>query len=247
LSRQYKHVSLAERVEIEKLLDQGVFQAEIARRLRRSRSTISREIKRRSWRPSSTSAAYTPYRPAGLRTGEWTKKQYRATIAQAHADRATERSHQAQRMRDDRLVGYVRERLRRGWTPEEIAGRLPVEFPNDAAMRVSHETLYAWIYAPSQRELGLWQYLPRGRGKRRRGARPARFVGHHRSRCGSRSTTAQPWLRTGPSSGTGKPTASSVRGAPARYIPRSNEPADSWSPPESRPSLPKPPWPPSTR
>jgi transposase, IS30 family len=127
---------------------------EIARRLGRSRSTISREVNRRLWCPSNTSAAYTRYRPLGLRTDEWTKKQYRATIAQAHAERATERSHQAQRMRDDRLVGYVREQLRRGWTPEEIAGRLPREFPDEAVMRVSHETLYAWIYAPAQKGAG---------------------------------------------------------------------------------------------
>ena len=42
-------------------------------------------------------------------------------------------------------------------------------------MRVSHETLYAWIYAPAQRGLQLWQYLPRGQRKRRRRG-PARKV-----------------------------------------------------------------------
>lgn len=168
MSRQYKHVSLAERIEIEKLIDQGMPQAEIARRLGRSRSTICREVNQRSWRPSNTSAAYTPYRPVGLRTGEWTKRQYRATIAQGHAERAAQRSHQPQRMRQDRLVGHVRDRLRRGWTPEEITGRLSWEFPDDPVMRVSHETLYAWIYAPQQKGLGLWEYLPRGQRKRRK-------------------------------------------------------------------------------
>lgn len=175
MSRQYKHVSLSERIEIEKLLDQGRTQAQIARSLGRSRSTISREISRRSWRASNTSAAYTPYRPAGLRTREWTARHYRATIAQAHAGRAAQRCHQPRRMRHDRLVGYVREHLRRGWTPQEIAGRLPLEFAEDPVMRVSHETVYAWIYAPAQRHLQLWQYLTRGqRTRRRRG--PARKV-----------------------------------------------------------------------
>ena len=141
MSRQYKHVSLSERVEIEKLLDQGRTQAQIARSLGRSRSTISREISRRSWRASNTSAAYTPYRPAGLRTREWTARHYRATIAQAHAGRAAQRCHQPRRMGHDRLVGYVREHLRRGWTPQEIAGRLPLEFAEDPVMRVSHETV----------------------------------------------------------------------------------------------------------
>ncbi len=175
MSRQYKHVSLSERIEIEKSLDLGRSQAEIARRLGRSRSTISREIARRSWRASNTSAAYTPYRPAALRTGEWTQRHYRATSAQAHAGRAAQRCHQPRRMRHDRLVAYVRDHLRRGWTPEEIAGRLPLEFADDPAMRVSHETVYAWIYAPTQKGLQLWQYLPRGQRKRRQRG-PARKV-----------------------------------------------------------------------
>jgi IS30 family transposase len=162
-------------VEIEKLLDQGVSRAEIARRLGRARSTISREVARRSWRPSDTAAAYTPYRPAGLRTGEQAKRQYRATIAQTHAERAGRRSHRPVRMRSDRLVAYVRDRLARGWTPEEIAGRLRIEFPADTEMRVSHETLYAWIYAPKNKHLALWRYLSRGLRKRRKRG-PARKV-----------------------------------------------------------------------
>jgi transposase, IS30 family len=175
MSKPYKHVSLAERIEIEKLLDRvpALSQAEIARRLGRSPSMICRGVARRSWRPSNTTAAYTPYRPVSLGTGEWTKRQYRATIAQAHAVRASQRSHQPHRMRCDRLVGYVRDRLRRGWTPEEIAGRLLLEFPDDPRMRVSHETLYTWIYHPKQKTLGLWQYLPRGlRKRRKRGPAP---------------------------------------------------------------------------
>ena len=155
MSRRYKHVSLAERVEIEKFLDRGWSQAEIALELGRSSLMISREVKRRSWRPSNTSAAYIPYRPASLRTGAWTTLQYRATIAQTHAENTARRSHQPQRLRHDRLVHHVRERLPRGWSPQEIAGRLPWEFPDDSVMWVSHESLYAWIYAPAQKSLGL--------------------------------------------------------------------------------------------
>jgi IS30 family transposase len=71
-------------------------------------------------------------------------------------------------MRQDRLVDWVLSALRRGWTPEEISGRLPIEFPGDESMRVGVETLYAWIYAPHRRDRQLWQYLPRGHRKRRR-------------------------------------------------------------------------------
>ncbi len=161
-------MSLDERVEIEKLKGQGWSIRRIAGRLGRSPSTISREIWRRSWRASNTSAAYTPYRPPALRVGDMTVLQYRATIAQAHARRMSDRCHRPVRMRGNELVGWMCERLRRGWTPAEISGRLGVEFPGDPVMRVSTETLYAWIYAPAQAHRQWWQYLPRGHKKRRR-------------------------------------------------------------------------------
>jgi IS30 family transposase len=73
---------------------------------------------------------------------------------------------------------YVLSRFRQGWSPEEISGRLPIDFPDDDRMRVSAETLYSWVYSSSMRERQLWQYLPRGHKRRRR--RSARGV--HRVR-----------------------------------------------------------------
>ena len=63
-------------------------------------------------------------------------------------------------------MDHVFTRLRDGWTPGAISGRLPHDFPNDPRMQVSHETLYARIYGPGKRERQLWQYLPRGHKKR---------------------------------------------------------------------------------
>lgn len=172
MSEGYKHVCLDERVQIEKWRDQGTSMRQIAVRLGRNVSTVSREIAHRSWRPGHTSTAYTPWRPAALRTDEQTSRQYRASRAQHHADQARSRSHRPWRMTDDRLVGWVVDRLRRGWTPEEISGRLPIEFGDDPVMRVGTETLYAWIYSPTQRLRRLWGYLPRGHKRRRhRGGR----------------------------------------------------------------------------
>lgn len=71
-------------------------------------------------------------------------------------------------MRSDELVDWVIKHLGKGWTPEEISGRLPIEFPDDKHMRASSETFYAWIYAPAQRHRQLCQYLPRGLKKRRK-------------------------------------------------------------------------------
>jgi IS30 family transposase len=71
-------------------------------------------------------------------------------------------------MRTDQLIDWVFSHLRKGWTPEEIAGRLPIDFPDDSRMRASAETLYAWIYASEQQHRQLWQYLTRGHKKRRK-------------------------------------------------------------------------------
>ena len=75
--------------------------------------------------------------------------------AQLQADTRSAHSHQPYRMLRDRLVDWVIKQLQKGWTPEEIAGRLPVEFPDDTSMRASAETVYAWIYAPAQKHRQL--------------------------------------------------------------------------------------------
>lgn len=78
MSTHYRHLSLDDRIQNEKLHDQGSTQADIGRSLGVHRGTISRELRRGRWRPSNTSAAYTSYRPAALKTGPATKTQYRA-------------------------------------------------------------------------------------------------------------------------------------------------------------------------
>lgn len=168
MATYYRHLVLADRIEIEKLLDQDHSQAEIARRLGVHRSTISREIRRRSWQPERDHANLRPYLRNKLDTRDAHDRIYLAGQAQHHADTQAARSHQPYRMTHDPLVDWVHTHLRRGWTPEEISGRLPLEFPDAPRMRVGVETLYAWIYAPEQRHRKLWEYLTRGRKKRRK-------------------------------------------------------------------------------
>jgi IS30 family transposase len=71
-------------------------------------------------------------------------------------------------MVDNTLVGYVVDRLRDGWTPMMISGRLTSQIDQTNLPNVCAETLYTWIYHPGQQHRQLWQYLPRGRKKRRR-------------------------------------------------------------------------------
>lgn len=168
MTAQYRHLTLEDRIEIERLLENGTSQAEIGRQLGVHRSTISRECRRGSWQPEHDHANLRPYLRNRLDTRGPHERLYLAGQAQLHADTRKARSHRPHRMQYDRLVDWVISALRRGWTPEEISGRLPLEFPDDDRMRVSVETLYAWIYAPEQTHRELWQYLPRGHKRRRR-------------------------------------------------------------------------------
>ncbi|HUH52474.1 MAG TPA: IS30 family transposase [Microbacteriaceae bacterium] len=168
MSTHYRHLITDDRIEFQHLLEQGHTQAEIARRLGVHRSTISRERKRGLWHPEDDHANLRPYLRNKLDSRDRHEGIYLAGQAQLQADTRKQRSHQPYRMRYDRLVDWVISQLRRGWTPEEISGRLPIEFPYDSRMRVSTETLYAWIYNPEEAHRQLWQYLPRGQKKRRR-------------------------------------------------------------------------------
>jgi len=152
-------LSFTEREEIAVLHAQQVGVREIARRLGRAPSTISRELRRN----------------AATRSG---KLQYRATVAQWKSERAARRPKLAKLVLNDKLRAYVQERLagtvmdvcgkrllgpqvpwngrRHGrradrrwgssWSPEQISRRLQFEFPDDASMRISHEAIYQALY-----------------------------------------------------------------------------------------------------
>ncbi|WBL19631.1 IS30 family transposase [Citricoccus sp. NR2] len=168
MSTHYRHLSLDDRIQIEILSERGVSRAEIARRIGVHRSTITRELSRGSWQPEHDHANLRPYLRNKLDTRTPHQRLYLAGQAHLQSQARAARSHQPYRMEHDPLVHWVISHLRRGWTPEEIAGRLGAQFPDDPRMRASPETLYAWIYSPNQAHRELWQYLERGQKKRRR-------------------------------------------------------------------------------
>ncbi|HEX2300543.1 MAG TPA: IS30 family transposase [Streptomyces sp.] len=185
-----RYLSSADREEIALWRAQKVGVREIARRLGRSPSTISRELRR--------NASTRTYRLA-----------YKASIAQWHAERRARRPKVAKLVSDDRLRQYVQDRLagvvqtadgapvgpagpawkgrnkpHRGdrawvhaWSPAQIANRLPVEFPDDESMRISHEAIYQALYVQGrgalQRELvaclrtGRALRVPRARARQK--------------------------------------------------------------------------------
>jgi IS30 family transposase len=148
---------------------EGASIREIARRLGRSASTVSREVRRGLFSAAAVGTAHKPYRDPRLRSASNIPDPvYIGSWADHKAKERAKRSHQPRRMGCDRLVDYVLDKLRAGWTPQLIAGRLPIDHPGDPGMRVCAETLYAWIYSDAQRHRQLMDYLPRARRKRRK-------------------------------------------------------------------------------
>lgn len=121
----YTRLTMLEREEISRQLAAGRTLRAIGRSLDRAPSTLSRELTRNRSTPRS----------------------YRATSAQA---RAAERARTPRRPRrlatDPRLRAYVFARLHQCWSPEQIARRLRHEYPQVATMRISHETIYTYLY-----------------------------------------------------------------------------------------------------
>jgi IS30 family transposase len=72
------------------------------------------------------------------------------------------------KMDNPRLKNYVRAKLDKTWSPEQIAGRISQDFPGDHRMRVSHETVYQWIKADKLQGGELYKRLRQSHRKRRR-------------------------------------------------------------------------------
>jgi IS30 family transposase len=137
---------LQEREEISLALRRGDSFSAIGQQLGRSTSTVSREVNANGGRDS-----------------------YRAWRAHERAYHLARRPKKAKLTACPRLAGQVTDWLRQWWSPEEISRRLPVEFPDDPMMRVSHETVYQSIYVQGRGELRreLARCLRTGRARRR--------------------------------------------------------------------------------
>lgn len=217
----YFHLGLDERIEIEKHHDRGQSLRTIALRLGRSPSTISREIRRGQWRPFHENASYTDYWDPALHGGERTKVQYRAARAHRKATNRAARSHQPTRLCSDAAITYLTSKLRDGWTPEMIAGRARLDFPDTGSMQACAETIYRFIYASQNRHRRLHEYLPHA-GTSAANATAAGST-PRRSPTGSRSITAPKKSTPAPCSAIGKATASwAPKAAVMASTPRSN-------------------------
>lgn len=143
------------RTQIEVGLDQEWTIPEIAWRTGFSRSAIYREIKRHSLRAKK----------GGQR------QRYSARVGQHNADQNRSRPKETKLEEDLKLREEVITRLNAGHSPEQIALRLPLEYPDDESMSISHETIYQALYVQGagalRHELTVEKALRSGRTTRK--------------------------------------------------------------------------------
>jgi IS30 family transposase len=138
-------LSFEEREEISRGIARGHSARAIARALRRSHTTIAREINRCGGR-----------------------RRYRAHAADREAWRRSRRPRPTKLELCPELRRVVSERLQEDHSPEQIAGCLRLRYPDNEAMRVSHETIYRALYVQTRGTLKreLSRHLRRGRSRR---------------------------------------------------------------------------------
>jgi IS30 family transposase len=144
-----RRLTLNERIVIETLLNENRSKSYIAIQLKRNRSTITREVNNWIRKPSD---------------------KYDATIANFFAKEEYLNKRNLDKINTyKRLKAFVYRGLLSGFSPEQIAGRIKVLYPNDSTMSISHEAIYQHIYRHRQSYLGkkLIKLLPYHHHKRR--------------------------------------------------------------------------------
>ncbi len=132
LERDQIAIGLASKVSLRK----------IAKKIDRSVSTVSDEIKRNS-----------------------IKGEYKPSLAQTLSEQRNLKSRRLNPLKDPKIYSYVVAKLRSGWSPEQIAGRLKRN--NKGKTVICHETIYRYIYSPKAKGKKLWEYLAKHHYKRR--------------------------------------------------------------------------------
>lgn len=131
-----------ERDQIALLLAQGSSLRGIAKTLGRSSSTICEEVKRNS-----------------------IGSKYKSIADQKLSEQRNFSCRRTNPLKDPKIYAYVFEKLRCGWSPEQIAGRLKRENHNKSV--IVHETIYRFIYSKEGFKRKLFEYLVRHHYKRR--------------------------------------------------------------------------------
>ena len=153
----YHHLNPSERIVIERMKRVGYSRGAIARALGRDPSTISRELRR-----NGDCSGYDPH---------WANVVYWKRREQKRLRYKTG---------DPRLMRRVVDKLREGWSPEQVCGRFRYhEYAGNPRMWISHETIYRYVWADKRHGGTLWKYLRKKRnkyGKRGTGRHPNQWL-----------------------------------------------------------------------
>lgn len=142
----YHHLTAFERGQIQALFATGAGPNEIALELGRSSSTVSRELRR----------------------NEAKSGHYNAQRAQDRYHEVRQECVRTRSLDHLPLRQYVVDCIFSGYSPEEVAGRLRLDFPAQPRMRVSHETIYRTIYGDEKLGKILIPQLRRRQPRRRK-------------------------------------------------------------------------------
>jgi len=160
MGHHYRHIDMAERRQIMKLLERKIPLPQIAKTVGRHLSTLYRELRRNYYRDKYPE--FSGWFP------------WNAT------ESARKRRFKRRKLERDRELRYhVIDKLEQHWSPEQIAGRLklrPVD--NSKFGRVCSETIYRFVYDRANRDMGLYTLLPKQR-RTRRGLRGRKPRGSH--------------------------------------------------------------------
>ncbi len=144
----YHHLELEEREKLYWLQGQGISLRAIAKILGRSPASLSRELKRNQLLTKGLEKGSGIYLPC--RAEE--KAQKRAVLQRSQAS-----------WKGPKVLTYISEKLKLGWSPETIAGRISLDHPE---LHIVHETIYRIIYEKQNKKCKLWTKLPLARKKR---------------------------------------------------------------------------------
>jgi len=168
---KYRKLVKEDRILIARWRFEGYSRKRIAKLLGRAVSTVGREIQRNSFQG----------------------KVYEPLHAQSKADEKKERAWKAkQPLKNPQIYAYVLGKLRDGWSPEQISGRLKLEHPRDSSWQIGIETIYRFIYKKENQSRAWWEYLRRKQKRRRQ--KSGRKAKGQKFRIGSASMNDQGWL-----------------------------------------------------
>lgn len=122
MGKHYRHLTVTQRERLAKMFYEGHSLAEMAKALRRNKSTLWREL---------------------IRNGSPKRCLYSPCQAQVRSDERRRKASRRPRILNEKIRAYIREKLALGWSPEIIAGRLALEHPS---LHISHETIYQYLY-----------------------------------------------------------------------------------------------------